>query len=195
MAQLTGTQKKQLQGSILDAFEPNDLEQLLVFALDKRLDNIAAPGPFPQVALAVIEAAEKEGWTAGLIRALAEERPGRADLQERWRELLAAVEGHAQPPPAAPDPAALRRALTQLRQALAARYALQGDQRTLLFDAGLDESRITFTGQADNDWRAILVEAQGQGQLNEIIGLAVGQYPADRALADAVKAYQDASGA
>ncbi len=90
----------------------------------------------------------------------------------------------SQPHANIPDPA------TRLREALARLYPREPDQRTLVFDAGLDETRIAFDGVANNTWRSILKAAQAQGRLESLLDLAVSRYPADKDLRAAIDAYE-----
>jgi hypothetical protein len=91
------TQIEQLQEAIKDAFTPGELEQLLLFKCsekelaDYRTDN----DTYPSAILKVIQAAEREGWTADLLRAIAEERPLREDIQTLVAQLRTQVEGSA----------------------------------------------------------------------------------------------------
>jgi hypothetical protein len=106
------TQIEQLQEAIKDAFTPGELEQLLLFKCsekelaDYRTDN----DTYPSAILKVIQAAEREGWTADLLRAIAEERPLREDIQALVAQLLAQVEATADSEEAAsraaPEPSA-----------------------------------------------------------------------------------------
>jgi len=98
MAKLTGPQAKQLQEAILDAFDREELKELLLLRLDKKLDRIAPGATLDATVLDVIQKAEREGWTADLLRAVAAERPSRKDLQSLVAELLTTLEGGKVPP-------------------------------------------------------------------------------------------------
>ena len=91
MAKLTGQQAKQLQEAILSAFDRDELE-LLLLPLDQSLDRIAPPSAaLGTVVLDVIKAAEREGWTAKLLGAIATALPNRKDLQALVAKLLTAM--------------------------------------------------------------------------------------------------------
>ena len=91
MAKLTGQQAKQLQEAILSAFDRDELE-LLLLPLDQSLDRMAPPSAaLGTVVLDVIKAAEREGWTAELLRAIATALPNRKDLQALVAKLLTAM--------------------------------------------------------------------------------------------------------
>jgi hypothetical protein len=93
----------QLQRAMLDAFNLQDLESLLLFRLDRRLDQIASSsGNLSTATLEVIQAANREGWIADLLRAVGDERPNLATLQTLVAELLT----HVESTPAAGAPAA-----------------------------------------------------------------------------------------
>ena len=93
MPRLTGPQMGQLQRVMLDAYNQQDLESLLLFRLDRRLDQIASSsGNLSTATLEVIQAANREGWIADLLRAVGEERPNLLPLQATVAELLASSE-------------------------------------------------------------------------------------------------------
>lgn len=119
------------------------MEELLLFRLDQKLDRIAPDGPLGFVVLDVIKTAEREGWTADLLRAIAAERPSRKDLQSLVDELLMALEGGKTPPespissvPSTPrsnlgsdDKSGGRAARITLRDRLANMYSHVADNR------------------------------------------------------------------
>jgi Trypsin-like peptidase domain/Effector-associated domain 1 len=78
--QLSGQQFQQFQNLMLSAFSLADLDQFLRFRLDKNREAIAIGGSLEQIVFEVIRSAEMEGWTAELIAAARDSRPGRADL-------------------------------------------------------------------------------------------------------------------
>ncbi len=104
MASLSGDQKRRRARDAAEAFEPAGPARAVVFHLDMPLDDIIAPDDDAHaVALKVITASEREGSLPGLLRAVAEERPGRPDVQDLVAELLAVLEGAT---PSAPRPPA-----------------------------------------------------------------------------------------
>jgi formylglycine-generating enzyme required for sulfatase activity len=108
MANLSGGQIETLQQTLLDAFDYAALEELLLFGLDRRLDQIAGQGhSLRAIVLDVITLAEREGWTANLLHAVAEARPNLPALQAVVRDLLSQAEA---PGPPRADGAAFERA-------------------------------------------------------------------------------------
>lgn len=93
MTRLSGQQKEQLQQAIVDAFDQEELKELLDFRLDLKLDHIAPGAGFDTVVFDVIQKAEREGWTADLLRAIAAKRPNRPDLRSLVARLLTVLEG------------------------------------------------------------------------------------------------------
>ena len=81
-SRLFGAQKEALRDALMSAFYNRDeLDQLLTFRLNRSLDEVAGPGNLKAVTLAVIKAAEGEGWTDALIRKAHEYRPNNPSLQ------------------------------------------------------------------------------------------------------------------
>lgn len=66
---LNGKQKEKLQDALAAAFTLNSMKQALSFRLDKDLDNIVLEGGKKHRFFVLIETAEREGWTAELIKA------------------------------------------------------------------------------------------------------------------------------
>jgi hypothetical protein len=80
--QVRGKQYQQLVEALINAFpNTNALDQMLQFRLGKDLAVLAAlPNPIGQVAFEVVGVANAEGWTARLIVAARESRPGNPKL-------------------------------------------------------------------------------------------------------------------
>lgn len=74
MSPLTPTQLALLHEAVVDAFSPPELERLTRFKLGTRLDLITRAGSTPTMVHAVLEYAERRGWTEELIRGVYEER-------------------------------------------------------------------------------------------------------------------------
>jgi len=95
---MDGPQQKRLRDALCDAFDKNDLEELLSFRLEKSLDSIVGPGAFQTVVFKLIERAAREGWLGDLILAACDERPRNLSLQSfrSEQEVLAAKLGHVE---------------------------------------------------------------------------------------------------
>lgn len=80
--QVRGAQFQQLVAALNDAFpNTNAFAQMLEFRLSKNLAAIAAlPNPIEQIAFEVVSIANAEGWTARLIVAARESKPGNPKL-------------------------------------------------------------------------------------------------------------------
>jgi hypothetical protein len=79
---LTSEELTLLNQALIDCFDQNSLEQLLLLdAGGKRLDILSPNGNFKNVVFAVCKAAEKEGWTNLLIAAAVKKRPKSPELQ------------------------------------------------------------------------------------------------------------------
>lgn len=104
MAKLNGKQIALLQQAILDAFDLNDLQALLLLRLDRDLSQITPPANLRTMVLDVIKAAEREGWTGDLLDAIAAERPGVDSLQDLCVQLRAVMQAPSeQQRPSAPQ--------------------------------------------------------------------------------------------
>jgi cellulose synthase operon protein C len=80
---LRGVQIAQLRDALLSAFRSRqELDELLDLKLDRRLDAIAPIADLRSTVFQVIKAAEAEGWTADLVAAAREARPGNRQLQD-----------------------------------------------------------------------------------------------------------------
>jgi len=79
---LTGEQTEQLQNAILDTYNRSDLEQLLSFKLDERLDNITSGGNMRQIVFELIEWAGRRGRLTDLIQAAHVDRPSNSVFAE-----------------------------------------------------------------------------------------------------------------
>jgi hypothetical protein len=75
-------QKRKLREALGTAFTPDGFDLMLDQRVDKKRYNIVADEEFPIIVHQVIEAAEREGWTANLIRGALEANPGNPQLVE-----------------------------------------------------------------------------------------------------------------
>ena len=86
---LNGKQKEKLQDALAAAFTLNSMKQALSFRLNKDLDNIVLEGGKKRRFFVLIETAEREGWTADLIKAAHDANP-------RNQKLAAFVEEYSE---------------------------------------------------------------------------------------------------
>ena len=79
---LSGSQRKQFQEALMDAFPSKSLlEQMLSFELDKNLDVIASGGNLSQIVFELITKAEAQNWVEDLINAARRANPGNNSLK------------------------------------------------------------------------------------------------------------------
>jgi hypothetical protein len=74
--------------ALRSAFTLDEFDQLLLFYLDKRRENIAGPENFQTIVYKGLSAAEREGWTSRLLAVAREANPTNADLMalaEKWQ--------------------------------------------------------------------------------------------------------------
>lgn len=86
-----------------------------------------------------------------------------------------------------------RQAFAQLRNVLADLYETVDSTRRIVYDAGLEELQITFSSKSQDNWHSILREADKQGQVRQIVSLALAEYKENAKLQEAWEAYQQAS--
>jgi len=77
---LSPTQKNELNDALQKAFDPEGFDRMLTLRLDKKRHNIVSSQEFPEIVFQVIEAAERENWTADLVRGALEANPGNPQL-------------------------------------------------------------------------------------------------------------------
>ncbi|MBX3738954.1 MAG: trypsin-like peptidase domain-containing protein [Candidatus Didemnitutus sp.] len=108
---LNGAQRLKLRQALETAFTQQDLELMLVELLDRRLANLVGlPNRYDLIVAGVIDAAERQGWTTGLILGAVASRTNDPDLARLAREwgLSSAPAGLA-----ASDGAPLERIISQ----------------------------------------------------------------------------------
>lgn len=67
--------------ALLHAFNRNSLQQMLLFKLGKRLDEIAGPGNMRNTVFDVITASEMQGWTDALVHAAHDANPNNPKIK------------------------------------------------------------------------------------------------------------------
>lgn len=77
---LTGAQGERLSITLRDAFTKDQLEQLLKYRLNRRLDDISLKPNMRAIVFDIIGDAERQGWLADLIGAALDVNPGNADV-------------------------------------------------------------------------------------------------------------------
>jgi hypothetical protein len=92
-ARLTARQYEDLWRALCDAYKQNELERMLQFRLDKRLDQITSHGTFEDVVFELIGLAQREGWHLELLRHARESRPRHPGLIALARQLGGAPDG------------------------------------------------------------------------------------------------------
>src|SRR5215203_4862724 len=95
---------RRLKDCIVGSFDRNDLEELLEYELERRMqiDDIATENDtYPAVVRKVIRKGEREGWLLKFSQAAHEQRPDKEDLRTLHQEL----QQLANPPDGDPLPA------------------------------------------------------------------------------------------
>lgn len=91
-AQFSGRQYEEFRLALSDAFTQDELEMMLQYRFNLRLDRITRPGALDHVIHQLILAAQRQGWHLDLLRAARESRPRHPGLIALARELGAAPE-------------------------------------------------------------------------------------------------------
>ena len=99
---LTGLQRKELHEALLSAFNLIELEMLVQFTLDKRLEEIVSVrgSSMSEITFRLINWAEEEGRLAELVNGAAKERPNHPKIKEfaaDWSTSLNVVEHSGKP--------------------------------------------------------------------------------------------------
>lgn len=82
MSSLSGSQYREFSEALLNAYSYDELERMLFFNLEKKLENIAGRGSDKrQVVFELIGEAERQGWTLKLIAAALSDNSGNEKLQ------------------------------------------------------------------------------------------------------------------
>ena len=92
---LNGAQIEAVVEAIRQSFDDDQLGMLLRQSLDKKLDDLAEPGPWPVRVFTVVEESQKQGFGRRLIEAVEAARP-EAERVKRLRPRLATLQRTAQ---------------------------------------------------------------------------------------------------
>jgi hypothetical protein len=123
MAKLTSAQVRRFRDTLLDAFGTLDsFDEFMALRVERNREEIVtAEGGLGlgTIMFRVIQAAESEGWTEGLLRAAADARQNLAPLQEVVQALTVQVQAPVPPlpPPAGVNAAEVAEQLARLFQA------------------------------------------------------------------------------
>ncbi len=85
--------------------------------------------------------------------------------------------------------------LVALRNALVNLYPNAADIRRVVADAGIGVGPISFEGSTVNIWHSVLVEAEKQHQVDQLLAIAEVEYGGNQALQAACRAYRQATAA
>ena len=90
---MDGQQFEKLQKALISAFpEKSQLERMLLFKLDKRLDVIAGGTNYQDVVFNLIKNADAQNWVKDLISAARRSNPGNQSLEDIATELLSILQ-------------------------------------------------------------------------------------------------------
>src|SRR4051794_39055962 len=99
---LSGRQLERLSNAFLDAFDRSELERLLRFEFDVRLDNVARwDSTMRTVVYDILSRSEMEGWTQQLLEATHKARPHNQAIEMVYREMAGKAGPVAEPVEAA----------------------------------------------------------------------------------------------
>ncbi|MEU5331306.1 effector-associated domain EAD1-containing protein [Streptomyces parvus] len=89
---LDGRIAERFSEALMDAFQPEQLRQLLYYRLDKQLARISMQSSYDAVVFDVLRAADSEGWLERLATAARQSRPAHAGLFVTAQNLGLAVD-------------------------------------------------------------------------------------------------------
>jgi hypothetical protein len=93
IAKLTGKQYEDFWNALCDAYNRNELERMVQFRLDRRLDQITPPGTFEAVVFELVGWAQRNDLHLELLRYARESRPRHSGLIALARQLGGAPQG------------------------------------------------------------------------------------------------------
>jgi hypothetical protein len=174
---LTGDHFQKLHDAILSAFSGADLEQLLRFDLNTRLDNIVPKAPMSEIVFRLIEWAEQRGRTEELVRALQRARPHNKEIQAVTQSFVSPPRAPAKRPgKVRPDGAFrawLRETLIDQFPTRSALAMLVDDSLSVNLEAVSRASNLTETVFELIQWASI----DPQGQLRPLLDAAIERRP------------------
>jgi HEAT repeat protein len=141
---LSGTSEKRLHHAILSGFSRSDLERLVWFELNERLENITRPGPLNDVVFDLIHWAEKNGRTEELLRAIQRAQPDNEEMQAIAAWLLSPARDGAPEPGTAPLEGALRLGLDPQHDPAVFLQAVAADMARAPFPWSMPREGIEF---------------------------------------------------
>jgi tetratricopeptide (TPR) repeat protein len=100
---MTGKQIEALLDALCSAFNQDTLDEMLRLRLDKSRQELAGSGNFRTVVFNVIEAADRGGWSAELIRAAKSYNPGNPSLRSFGEDFAPSEKLDPHSIPKAPD--------------------------------------------------------------------------------------------
>ena len=84
---LTGPKFKQLRDAILAAYSKENLRELLLFHLEKRIDDISTKSSFRDIVFEIIDTAQRERWLLEFIKFAHIEREADTELYSIYKEF------------------------------------------------------------------------------------------------------------
>ncbi|MCO5199590.1 MAG: SUMF1/EgtB/PvdO family nonheme iron enzyme [Anaerolineae bacterium] len=133
---------RQLQQALLDAYNASSLATMLRAELGRKLSQYASEKiAFPDIVAAVIEAAEREGWTDDLVRGATHYNPGNrrlAQLAEDWESVQSEAEHGDVVAPSTSQPGG--------------NVTIGGDANAPIITGDVSDSVINFWNYADWPW-------------------------------------------
>src|SRR5262245_12790970 len=181
---LSADQTKKLHAAILAGFSGNDLEQLVRFELNERLDNLVRPGALTDVVLGLIDWADKQGRVEELVQAVQRARPANKEFQRLAGAVIAPAVGEAKPldgaaPLDGPRRARLRAVLLDQFPTRNVLAMLVDDSLSVNLQTVSDASNLTEIVFALIQWASI----DSEKRLRPLLAEAVKQRPNSKELA------------
>lgn len=194
---LSGPDLERFFQALLSAFpEQASLARAIAFGMNENLAAIAT-GNLRDTVFALLRWARSQGRLAellkatleanpsnpslrqfaesvGFLRATQEKAPGQAEAPTQAATARVAGTSHAAQRAEPLDEASLAR---ELRKSLAELYSSPMEATRVAADAGIQTSRVAFSGSAESIWFSVLQEARKSAQIADLLGVALTDYP------------------
>lgn len=163
---LSGKQSKSLVAALLDAFpKRSDLEQLVRYELDEKLDKLVANNDMQTVHFHLIEWAESQGKLTDLLDSAKRQNPG----NERLREWLVENDDSIQSGASLGPPSSSKLQQTDRTSVPKPSVTIQTleEYRVLVVENDLDYRKIHSKDISDWGWVPIIAEGMGEALLDD----------------------------
>jgi len=83
---MNGVVLEEIVNALADAYDRDDLKQMLRFRMNERFDHLVRPGPFPHEVFNLVEWAERRGREVELVQAAYRDRPAKPSIRALYEK-------------------------------------------------------------------------------------------------------------